>query len=219
MQHIPGYHGHVHGLAPENLHGKNYARTTATAINKSQKGYRSTQHVKGKDTFTSINRKEFSPNNFRRYIARPDMKGEKDYNDYTKSINEEMYESKNKILQSSNPALTDTICSKTGNSFFSMRKNMGQARYSMTADSYAEEAELKPKLLENRVVNQKGFFNLSNGFQKVFANDKKDKKMHIPIAGYCGHQRGEKSQNYFGRTFRDSAMQSKKLERQLSRAR
>jgi hypothetical protein len=81
----------------------------------------------------------------------------------------------------------------------------------------ADNDELKPRLLESKVVTKKGFFNLSNGFQKIFANDEKDKKMSIPIAGYAGHQRGDKAQNYFGRTFRDSAIQSKKLERNLHR--
>ena len=87
----------------------------------------------------------------------------------------------------------------------------------MGVEVNAEEAELKPRLLESKVSTQKGFFSLSNGFQKVFANDEKDKKMSIPIAGYSGHQRGDKAQNYFGRTFRDSAIQSKRLERSMKR--
>lgn len=217
-----------------------------------------------------MNRKEFSPNNFRRYLERPDMKGEKDYNDYAKTLNEEMYEHKNRILKTSTPIVTETICSKTGSNFFNSRKKLRGARLSMTqADltqnkslkinvdntcshptaltnskvggtpsactanhkangmqgkgdyfqNNPDEAEIKPRLLENRVINQKEFFNLSNGFQKVFANDYQDKAMALPIAGYSGHQRGDKAQNYYGRTFRDGAIQSKKLERQLHKVR
>mmetsp|Transcript_25062 Transcript_25062/g.27794 ORF Transcript_25062/g.27794 Transcript_25062/m.27794 type:complete len:85 (-) Transcript_25062:36-290(-) len=62
---------------------------------------------------------------------------------------------------------------------------------------------IKPKLLESNVLNQQKFFSLSNGFQKVFANDKKELNMVIPIAGYKGHTRGQRSQNFFGRSFRE----------------
>jgi hypothetical protein len=34
---------------------------------------------------------------------------------------------------------------------------------------------------------------LSDGFQKIFANDKADQKMVIPIVGYGGHRRGDRS--------------------------
>jgi hypothetical protein len=76
---------------------------------------------------------------------------------------------------------------------------------------------IKPKLLESKVLNQGKFFSMSDGFQRIFANDKKDTRMIIPISGYKGHKRGDKSQNFFGRSFRDCAIQSKKLERSLNR--
>jgi hypothetical protein len=56
---------------------------------------------------------------------------------------------------------------------------------------------------------------MSDGFKQIFANDKKDQKMVIPIVGYGGHRRGDRSQNYFGKSFRDNAIQSKRLERNL----
>ena len=34
--------------------------------------------------------------------------------------------------------------------------------------------DIKPRLLESRVSESKDFFRLSDGFQKIFANDKKD---------------------------------------------
>jgi len=52
---------------------------------------------------------------------------------------------------------------------------------------------------------------LSDGFKKVFAKDKADEKMIIPISGYGGHRRGDRSQNFFGKSFRESSLQSKKL--------
>lgn len=59
------------------------------------------------------------------------------------------------------------------------------------------------------------FMRLSDGFKRVFSNDKKDKKLVLPISGYGGHRRGDKSQNFFGKSFRESSLQSKKLERSL----
>lgn len=77
--------------------------------------------------------------------------------------------------------------------------------------------DVKPRLLESKVSESEHFFRLSDGFKKIFANDKKDSKMIIPIVGYGGHRRGDRSQNYFGKSFRDTAIQSKRLERHLKR--
>lgn len=75
---------------------------------------------------------------------------------------------------------------------------------------------VKPKLLESRVTTQDRFFNLTDGFKRVFADDNKDQKMVIPVCGYGGHRRGDRSQNFFGKSFRDTAIQSKFLERELA---
>jgi len=47
---------------------------------------------------------------------------------------------------------------------------------------------------------------LSDGFKKLMASDKKDQKMVIPIAGYGGHRRGDYSQNFFGKSFREQSL-------------
>ena len=75
--------------------------------------------------------------------------------------------------------------------------------------------DIKPKLLESGVTESSNFFLLSDGFKQIFAKDKKDQKMVIPIVGYGGHRRGDKSQNFFGKSFRDSSLQSKRLQRSL----
>lgn len=75
--------------------------------------------------------------------------------------------------------------------------------------------EVKPRVLESRISQNEDFFNLSDGFKRIFSNDRKDRKMIIPIAGYGGHRRGDRSQNFFGKSFRESSLQSKKLERHL----
>jgi hypothetical protein len=74
---------------------------------------------------------------------------------------------------------------------------------------------VKPKVLESKVANKKQFFNLSDGFQRVFSDDAKDQKMVVPVVGYGGHRRGESSQNFFGKSFKETTIQSKFLERQF----
>ena len=53
--------------------------------------------------------------------------------------------------------------------------------------------DIKPKLLESKVGDNVAFFRLSDGFKKIFADDKKDQKMVIPIVGFGGHRRGDRS--------------------------
>jgi len=62
--------------------------------------------------------------------------------------------------------------------------------------------DVKPKILESKVSTKTDFFNLSDGFKNVFAQDKYDQKLIIPISGYGGHRRGDRSQNFFGKSFR-----------------
>lgn len=70
---------------------------------------------------------------------------------------------------------------------------------------------VKPMILESKVSQQQKFFGLSDGFKKVFAKDRNDEKMVIPITGFAGHRRGAKSRNFFGKGFRESSLLSKKL--------
>lgn len=75
------------------------------------------------------------------------------------------------------------------------------------------DTTLKPILIETRLASHEEFFNLTNGFQQVLTDDKKDRKMVLPICGYMGHRRGDRSQNYFGKSYRETTIQSKHLER------
>jgi hypothetical protein len=112
------------------------------------------QRVNARETFTSMAQKEFSPNNFRRYLEQPSLQSKKDYSDYSKNLNEEMYDDKAQVIQKkTSPMMAQTICSKTSTNFFSTRKQVRRPRLSMTdTDFNPEEAELKPRLLETKVV-------------------------------------------------------------------
>jgi hypothetical protein len=74
---------------------------------------------------------------------------------------------------------------------------------------------VKPRLLEGKVGLQEKFFSMTDGFKKVFACDSKDQKMVIPVVGYGGHRRGDRSQNLFGKNFRETTLQSKCIEREF----
>lgn len=76
---------------------------------------------------------------------------------------------------------------------------------------------VKAKLVESKVSAHPDFFTLSDGFKGLFANDKKDRKMIIPVVGYGGHRKGDRSANFFGKSFRETTLQSKCLERQMRR--
>ena len=73
--------------------------------------------------------------------------------------------------------------------------------------------QVKPRILESKVSEHPEFYNLSDGFKRIFGDDKKDMKVIVPVVGYGGHRRGDRSQNYFGKSFRDTTIQSKCLER------
>lgn len=83
--------------------------------------------------------------------------------------------------------------------------------------STMNDFDVKPKLLESKLRSNSDFFNISDGFKKVFAaSDRKDQKLILPISGYGGHRRGDRSQNFFGKSFRETSLQSKKLQRDLT---
>jgi len=77
--------------------------------------------------------------------------------------------------------------------------------------STMNDFDVKPKILENKFGSRNEFMSLSNGFKQIFVHDTGDQKMVIPISGYGGHRRGDRSQNFFGKSFRETSLQSKKL--------
>jgi hypothetical protein len=104
----------------------------------------------------------------------------------------------------------DILSSKsTTQNFFKSAKR----GFSIDAFAGSQTPAVKPRVLESKVSENKEFYNLSDGFKRIFADDKKDRKLIVPVVGYGGHRRGDRSQNYFGKSFRDTTIQSKCLER------
>ena len=67
-------------------------------------------------------------------------------------------------------------------------------------------SSVKPRILESKVSEKEDFYNLSDGFKRIFADDKTDRKIIVPVVGYGGHRRGERSQNYFGKSYRETTI-------------
>ena len=113
-----------------------------------------------------------------------------------------------------NAPTLDVLMTKTPSSNFFNKSN----RRNFSIDAGIPSGSLTttsvvPRILESKVSEKPDFYNLSDGFKKIFADDKKDKKLVVPVVGYGGHRRGDRSQNYFGKSFRDTTIQSKCLER------
>jgi len=85
----------VPSVVSENLFSKSYARCTATAISK--------KHPKGHDVtpkvrYLSQNKHEFNQKNFRRLVENPELKPRKDYDDYTKFVNDEFCQRRDNLV-------------------------------------------------------------------------------------------------------------------------
>ena len=106
------------------------------------------------------------------------------------------------------------LTQKTSQNNFFKTKGRGLSIDNIFQGSQTTTA-VKPRLLESKISESPDFYNLSDGFKRIFADDKKDRKIIVPVVGYGGHRRGDRSQNYFGKSFRDTTIQSKCLERNL----
>uniref|UniRef100_A0A7S3CJQ4 Uncharacterized protein n=1 Tax=Strombidium rassoulzadegani TaxID=1082188 RepID=A0A7S3CJQ4_9SPIT len=245
-QRVPGYTGHVKGLISENLFSDTFGNTTTKTIARKH----SVGHDLGpRERFLSHNTSQFKAKNFRRFIERPEMQPVKDYEDYSRFINDTYNDDKVDLLnqsvklegkrgsfakKSQNPILSLRVQADISSPAsahitrrgFQTTKFGGPRRLSSVITGAVTDTEkllgatfnefdVKPRLLESKLAQRDDFRNLSNGFKQAFAMDKSDKKMILPIAGYGGHKRGDRSHNFFGKSFRECSIQSKKLQRHL----
>jgi len=108
----------------------------------------------------------------------------------------------------------DILSMQTSAKSFQRSNRRNGTSFEMLGHSGARTTvNVKPRILESKVAENREFYNLSDGFKRIFADDKQDRKIIVPVVGYGGHRRGDRSQNYFGKSFRDTTIQSKCLER------
>jgi len=72
---------------------------------------------------------------------------------------------------------------------------------------------VKPSLLEKKLAENPEFQQLPEGFKRIFAEDKKDQDMHLPVVGYSGHRKGYVAENMFAKNFRETSITSTKVLR------
>ena len=69
---------------------------------------------------------------------------------------------------------------------------------------------MKPKLLESGLAAKTEYQNLPERFKQLLASDREDQQMRLPIVGYCGHRKGEKSENMFAKNYRETTLMTTK---------
>ena len=80
----------------------------------------------------------------------------------------------------------------------------------------SESVQVKPAVIESRVLSSNEFHGLSDNFKHIFTSaDKKDQMMKVPIVGYGGHRKGETSENMFAKNYRETTFQTIKNTRAL----
>jgi len=193
---VPGYTGHIKGLISENLFAQSYGNSTSKAIGKKHPiGH----NVIPKERFRSQNTNQYRSKNFRRFADKPFMEPRKDYDDYTRFINDTYVEEKTDMLNSTcnfeekrnsfvtknyNPLMTLRTYSELEARPMTMLNRKGaittkNSRVSMNPverrmGSTFTDFDVRPKILESKISQRDDFFNLSDGFKKIFAADKKD---------------------------------------------
>lgn len=94
-QQVPGYTGHIRGMVNRDSMSKSYARVTAALFAKNHP-IQVDNTPKGR--FTSTQRDEYRTSNNRRFVNDKEMVPRKDYEDYSKYINE-THSSRRDLLQ------------------------------------------------------------------------------------------------------------------------
>ena len=80
---------------------------------------------------------------------------------------------------------------------------------------------MRPRLKDRDVRTAEEYQTMSAGFQIAMTSNKHreenkmpdNTKVQIPVVGYTGHRMGYKSQNFYGKNYRDCAIQSKMVQR------
>jgi len=71
---------------------------------------------------------------------------------------------------------------------------------------HMNQVAIKPRLLENGLANHPEFQTLSPAFKEILASEDGEMSMRLPICGYAGHRKGDKSENIFAKNYRQSTM-------------
>ncbi|CDW82030.1 UNKNOWN [Stylonychia lemnae] len=220
QQQIPGYQGFLPGINAENLYGKSYTKCSASSMNnKIERGFNITPEKR----YMTQNQKAFAPKNFRRLKERPELANQRDYLEYTMTLNHQDNRSRTKLLDISadNVNLDQyhlTQKSRNSNYFDPSGVTMSPPKSINPRNNnfFMQKADIqvRPILIEKNLADKDEFKKLGDGFKRIFSEDSNDQgSLVLPVAGYTGHRKGSVAENMFGKSYRDATIQSKKLER------
>ena len=83
-QRVPGYTGFISGVHAENVYSKSYSRCVAKSLaGKIKKGFDQLP----KDKYKTQQQQSFGAKNFRRIMERPELESQKDYIEYSQTLN------------------------------------------------------------------------------------------------------------------------------------
>lgn len=79
---------------------------------------------------------------------------------------------------------------------------------------------LRPRLKDVQIESTPQFQTMTDGFKRATTATNKDRadegEIKIPIAGYTGHRMGYRSQNFYGKNYRDCTIQSRFIQKMIN---
>lgn len=73
--------------------------------------------------------------------------------------------------------------------------------------SHIKDIQVRPRVLQANLTSSPQFKSLPEGFHKVFSQQESaDENMRLPVVGYAGHSKGKKAENFYAKSFRDTAI-------------
>ncbi len=162
-------------------------------------------------------------------MADPTLQPRKDYDDYLRFVKDLVPKDAQESIDSTEelpkppktpaPAMTRTMSTISPPTMekptFAAPKNRtmsnfrpGREMRTLNPFSTAKKSLMEAKLEQHSYKN-------SVEYSKIFPSENEVRSMVIPIAGYAGHRRGDRSQNFFGKPFRETSFQARKLQREM----
>ena len=190
---LPGYTGFIPGIKSENVFSTTYAQNTAASFDCSiPRGC----EAPPAERFKTIGAEKFSPQNNRRILADDKQLSRRDYLEYTINTNNQHRKERDEFLEK------DGGKHNTSVSPIRFKKDLNGSPY-----NHVKDMQVRPRILQSKLVDSPKFQNLSTGFQRVFTDQEvQDEKLRLPVVGYAGHTKGKKAENYYAKSFRETAM-------------
>ena len=150
----------------------------------------------------------FKEKTSRRIADRPEFSSKRDYLEYMMSLNLEKQGDKRNAAYLQK---TGSIDKWNGNYFDETGTTLSPKKHARDLNGsplqiHQDTVQIKPRLVESGLAAMPAFHTLSPAFKNMMGNDAQDQKMRLPVVGYAGHRKGEKSENMFAKTYRQTTI-------------